>query len=153
MLHPLFTEAPAEEDEPAVSPAVEIDEPLFDVLDQTPDLLKLSDAACILVERSLQALLRLVRQRVLPRLPLTGAVAATSAGVVRGVVMLDLCYEEDSQAEVDLNVVMTGDGHFIELQGTGESGPLTGDELTKLIDMGRGACRELGAHQKKALGG
>ncbi|MGE4159884.1 MAG: ribonuclease PH [Planctomycetota bacterium] len=94
----------------------------------------------------------LLNRKLIRNFPLRDSVQAISVGKVGGKLLVDLCYEEDSQAEVDLNVVMTGDGHFIELQGTGESGPFTGDELAKLIELGRGACRELGDHQKKALG-
>ena len=71
-----------------------------------------------------QALLGLVRQNVLHRVPLDGSVAATSVGLVEDQPMLDLCYDEDFRAAVDLNVVMTGAGEFVEVQGTGEERPL-----------------------------
>jgi len=78
--------------------------------------------------------------------PLTGAVAAVSCGVVGGVPLLDLDYSEDSEAEVDANVVMTGDGGLVELQTTGERTPLTRahlDELLVLAESGIAALREV----------
>lgn len=98
-----------------------------------------------------QALLRLVRQRVLPRLPLTGAVAATSAGVVRGEVMLDLCYEEDSQAAVDFNVIMSDKGEYIEIQGTGESKPFSRDVMDALLAAASTGIREILKAQQEAV--
>src|SRR6266496_4008990 len=82
------------------------------------------------------ALRQLVEFGVLRALPITDHVAATSVGIVRGQPLLDLCYEEDSQAEVDMNVVMTGSGQFIELQATGERTPFTQDGLSDLIALG-----------------
>src|SRR5690242_19168176 len=69
------------------------------------------------------ALRKLVKYGALKTLPLRDSVAAASVGIVRGVPMLDLCYEEDSQADVDMNVVMTGAGKFVEVQGTAEHSP------------------------------
>ena len=69
------------------------------------------------------ALEKLVRMAVIPRMPFKGQVAATSVGIVNGQMLLDLCYEEDSHAEVDFNVVMTDKGEFVEIQGTAESVP------------------------------
>ena len=70
-----------------------------------------------------------------------------------GAPILDLCYEEDSQAIVDMNVVMTGDGRFVEVQGTGEGRPFSRAELTTLLDYGEKGCRELISYQKDVLGG
>ena len=71
------------------------------------------------------ALHKLVMDGVLPEMPLTNCVAAVSAGIVGDELLLDLCYEEDSSAQVDLNCVMTGAGELVELQGTGEGRPFT----------------------------
>ena len=84
--------------------------------------------------------------------PLTGQVAAVSAGVVGDVPMLDLCYEEDSSAQVDLNCVMDDQGRLIEIQGTGEGRPFTLDEQRKLVELCAGGIRELQTIQKEILG-
>src|SRR5688500_10341175 len=75
--------------------------------------------------------------------PLTGSVAAVSVGVVDGSSMLDLCYTEDSAADTDMNVVMTGDGAFIELQGTDEGTPFDRKLLDELLDLGATGCAQL----------
>lgn len=67
--------------------------------------------------------------------------------------ILDLCYEEDSQAIVDMNVVMTGEGKFVEVQGTGEGRPFSQEELSELLVLGEKGCRELISYQKDVLGG
>jgi ribonuclease PH len=84
--------------------------------------------------------------------PLRTSVVAVSVGVVGGSVLVDLCYEEDSRAEVDMNLVMTGDGEFVEIQGTAESHPFTGEQLARMIELGTTAIRDLGARQRTALG-
>jgi ribonuclease PH len=84
--------------------------------------------------------------------PIRCAVAATSAGVVGGVPMLDLRYEEDARAEVDFNVVMTSDGHLVEVQGTGESAPFARQTMNELLDLAEGGIRRLFEAQKTALG-
>ena len=84
--------------------------------------------------------------------PLTGQVAAVSAGIVGDVPMLDLCYEEDSSAMVDFNCVMDGQGRLIELQGTGEGRPFTLDEQQKLVALCAKGVGELQAIQKSVLG-
>jgi len=81
------------------------------------------------------ALTRMVRKGTLRVHPLTDAVAAVSVGVVDGVCMLDLPYEEDSRAEVDMNVVMTGSGRFIEVQGTAEGMPFSKGELGEMLSL------------------
>ena len=82
------------------------------------------------------AMTRLVQKGVLRANPLTEAVAAVSVGVVDGVCMLDLPYDEDSRAEVDMNVVMTSSGRFIEVQGTAEGMPFTKSELDEMLRLG-----------------
>jgi ribonuclease PH len=77
-------------------------------------------------------------------------VAATSVGLVNGVPVLDLCYEEDSQADVDMNVVMTGAGRFIEVQATAEHSPFDDEQLGRLLALARGGIAELIEIQRKA---
>ncbi|HEX5334529.1 MAG TPA: ribonuclease PH [Propionicimonas sp.] len=84
--------------------------------------------------------------------PLIGTVAAVSVGVVDGVPMLDLAYTEDSAAEVDLNVVATGTGEFVEVQGTAEGKPFSRPVLDELLDLGLAGCAELTRLQAEALG-
>ena len=84
--------------------------------------------------------------------PLKDSVAAVSVGFDKaGTALLDLCYEEDSAAGTDLNVVMTGSGRFIEVQGTAEGAPFSRDELGVLLDLGTAGCAELTAKQLEAL--
>ncbi|MEU6314622.1 ribonuclease PH [Streptomyces sp. NPDC047014] len=85
------------------------------------------------------------------RKPLTGTVAAVSVGIVDGVPLLDLCYEEDVRAETDMNVVCTGDGRFVEVQGTAEGEPFDRKELNALLDLAAGGCADLEAIQRGAL--
>ena len=85
--------------------------------------------------------------------PIHTAVAAVSVGIVEGAPILDLKYDEDSAAEVDMNVVMTGTGKFVEVQGTAEKGVFAREELDTLIDMAENGIRELLEHQEKALAG
>ena len=99
------------------------------------------------------AFFALANRGVLVAPPLRDTVAALSVGRVGGAYLADLDYAEDSSAEVDLNVVMTGSGGFIELQGTGEQGTFSGAELTKLIGLARRGLKRVQAAQKKALGG
>ncbi|MDX6355326.1 MAG: ribonuclease [Streptomyces sp.] len=83
--------------------------------------------------------------------PLTGTVAAVSVGIVGGVALLDLAYEEDVKAETDMNVVCTGDGRFVEVQGTAEGQPFDRTELDVLLDLAVAGCVDLSAAQKAAL--
>jgi ribonuclease PH len=94
---------------------------------------------------------RLRADKALAGDPLRGSVAAVSVGVVDGVAMLDLCYEEDSAAEVDLNVVMTGDGRFVEVQGTAEGEPFDRSRLDELLDLAGEGCAGLTLAQAAAL--
>ena len=99
------------------------------------------------------ALHSLVERGVLSEMPLTTCVAAISAGIVEDQPLLDLCYEEDSSAQVDLNCVMTGEGEIVELQGTGEGRAFTIEEQRKLVDLCAKGIREVQAIQRAALGG
>ena len=83
--------------------------------------------------------------------PLTGSVAAISVGIVDGSARLDLPYEEDVRAETDMNVVMTGDGRFIEVQGTAEGAPFDKAELDGLLELAQKGCADLSGIQKQAL--
>ncbi|KUJ64966.1 ribonuclease PH [Streptomyces albus subsp. albus] len=85
------------------------------------------------------------------RKPLTGTVAAVSVGIVDGVPLLDLRYEEDVRAETDMNVVCTGDGRFVEVQGTAEGQPFARDELNGLLDLAVAGCSRLDTLQREAL--
>jgi ribonuclease PH len=95
------------------------------------------------------ALRQLVKFGALKKSPLRDFVAATSVGIVGGVPMLDLCYQEDSQAEVDMNVVMTGSGKFVELQATGEKIAFDDVQLAALLALARGGILDLVAIQRQ----
>lgn len=83
--------------------------------------------------------------------PLADSVAAVSVGIVGGVPMLDLCYEEDVRADTDMNVVCSGNGRFIEVQGTAEGVPFDRDLLNQLLDLAVAGCKDLGKLQAAAL--
>jgi ribonuclease PH len=85
------------------------------------------------------------------RQPLTDTVSAVSVGIVGGIPLLDLCYEEDVKADTDMNVVCTGDGRFVEVQGTAEAEPFDRKELNSLLDLAVAGCDELAAIQRAAL--
>jgi ribonuclease PH len=97
------------------------------------------------------AVTKLMDYKVLSRNPLRDTVAATSVGIVRGEAMLDLAYEEDSQAEVDMNVVMTGAGEFVELQATGEKATFGDARLLEMVSMARAGLQKLFAMQREIL--
>jgi ribonuclease PH len=82
---------------------------------------------------------------------LSGSVSAVSVGIVAGKPVLDLCYDEDVTAETDMNVVCTGDGRFVEVQGTAEGVPFDRGELDALLDLASGGCAELATMQQVAL--
>ena len=84
-------------------------------------------------------------------MPIAQSVAAVSVGIINGTPMLDLCYEEDVTAETDMNIVCTGDGNFIEVQGTAEGKPFDRTLLNNLLDLGAAGCAELAKLQKQAL--
>jgi ribonuclease PH len=98
------------------------------------------------------ALRQLVKFKVLKSMPVRDYVAATSVGLVAGVPMLDLCYDEDSQADVDMNVVMTGGGRFIEVQATAEHTPFDDTQMEELIGLARAGIGQLVEMQKKVAG-
>ena len=98
------------------------------------------------------ALDKLRGQGKLPRVPVTQYVAATSVGVVDGTPMIDLAYEEDSRAEVDMNVVKTSDGRFIELQGTAETQPFDRAALDMLLGLADAGIAALVARQREIVG-
>lgn len=95
---------------------------------------------------------KLVEQGLLKTLPIKNYVAGVSAGIVQNEAMLDLCYVEDSNAMVDLNCVMNGNGNFIEVQGTGEGRAFTLEEEQKLLTLCAKGCKELIDMQKEILG-
>ena len=94
----------------------------------------------------------LVRAGKLAAVPLSGEVAAVSVGVVDGVPLLDVKYDEDSRAHVDMNVVCTGDGRFVEIQGTAEGEPFSREEMDQLLALGRKGLDALFAAQREAIG-
>ena len=98
-----------------------------------------------------QAMKKLTREGRLPGLPVLDQVAAVSVGICDGKPCLDLDYEKDVAAEVDMNVVMTGAGKLIEVQGTAERKPFTRSQLNKLLDLAQAGIADLFAVQKKAL--
>jgi ribonuclease PH len=83
--------------------------------------------------------------------PIRDYLAAVSVGIIHGELLLDLCYSEDSAAEVDMNVVMTGNGNFVEVQGTAEGSPFSKRDLEALIDLAESGIRNLITIQKEAL--
>ncbi|MEC0093072.1 ribonuclease PH [Paenibacillus macquariensis] len=102
-------------------------------------------ALCIAVNK-------IAQQHKLPVFPITDYLASVSVGVVGGRTLLDLNYEEDSKAKVDMNLVMTGSGQFVELQGTGEESPFSRQELDALLQIGEQGIREIIAYQQEVLG-
>ena len=99
-----------------------------------------TDAVAVLMKRGL------VKQS-----PIRDSVAAISVGIHKGLPLLDLNYVEDSSCETDMNVVMTGSGHFIEVQGTAEGAPFTREEMDALLDLARHGIADLVQAQKRAL--
>jgi ribonuclease PH len=94
---------------------------------------------------------RLIADGAIPRSPLSGSVAAVSCGIVGGVPLLDLDYPEDSSAEVDANVVMTGDGGLVEVQATAERTPLSRAHLDDLLALAEGGIKDLRVLQDEAI--
>ncbi len=90
-----------------------------------------------------QALKNMKTMGLISSIPLKNAVAATSVGIVHGNIMLDLCYDEDSQAEVDCNVVMTDQGQFVEIQGTAENNPFSRQSLDSLLNLAETGIKQL----------
>jgi ribonuclease PH len=100
-----------------------------------------------------QALETLQNMGVLAKMPLRSAVAAVSVGIVSSYMMLDLCYDEDSRAGVDFNVVMTSQGEFVELQGTAEGKPFSRQTVDDLLSLGEKGIRQLFQAQQAVLKG
>jgi ribonuclease PH len=94
----------------------------------------------------------LLKKKTLSASPLLDTVAAISVGVYQGVTVLDLDYVEDSDCDTDMNVVMTGSGGFVEIQGTAEGHPFSREEMDRMLDLAAGGIKELVAAQKAALG-
>ncbi|MEA4987145.1 MAG: ribonuclease PH [Anaerovorax sp.] len=99
-----------------------------------------------------EAMKTLKAQGLLEEIPVRSMVSAVSVGIIDGEVMLDLCYSEDSRAQVDMNIVMTDQGEFIEVQGTGEDAPFTAVQLQELIAAATKGCSDLHQVQKEVLG-
>jgi ribonuclease PH len=97
------------------------------------------------------ALRKLHQSGVIAKSPINAQVAAISVGLLDGVPLLDLCYSEDSKAAVDMNVVMTDSGRFVEVQGTGEEATFSQQELTRLLKLASAGIKQLLAIQKKVL--
>ncbi|WKY47492.1 ribonuclease PH [Eubacteriaceae bacterium ES3] len=97
------------------------------------------------------AMIKLKEQGIIEEIPITQFVAATSVGVYQDEVIVDLCYEEDSSADVDMNLVMTENGEMIEIQGTGEERPFKKDELQSLLEIGEKNILKIIEFQKKTL--
>jgi len=102
-------------------------------------------ALCLAVDK-------LLREQKLDRSPITDYLASVSVGIVNDGPILDLNYAEDSQAQVDMNIVMTGSGKFVEVQGTGEQSPFSRDALHDLLALAETGIRKLMNCQKEALG-
>ena len=100
-----------------------------------------------------EAMKKLTEDGEIDEIPVTGCVSAVSVGVVEDQPLVDLCYEEDSRAMVDMNVVMTDKGEFIEIQGTGEDRPFTPAELDELLALAAEGCRQLHQIQKETING
>ncbi len=98
------------------------------------------------------ALKKLKDKNLIEKVPVKAFVSAVSVGIVDNEEILDLCYEEDSGALVDMNIVMTDKGEFVEIQGTGEESTFTYNQLTDLISLASKGCKELYEIQKSALG-
>jgi ribonuclease PH len=99
----------------------------------------------------MDALNHLKKGKVLDRNPIKEQVAAISAGIVEGKPVLDLCYEQDSGAEVDFNVVMTSSGKFVEIQGTAEKEPFSRKQLEQLLEFAEEGIKRVMEAQIKAL--
>lgn len=97
------------------------------------------------------ALKKVKSKKMISKIPLKDYIAAISAGIYDGTALLDLKYEEDFQAEVDMNVVMVGKGRFVEVQGTAEGEPFSKIQMDKMMDLARQGIRELIAIQKQQL--
>jgi ribonuclease PH len=91
------------------------------------------------------------KRGIIAQEPVKDSIAAVSIGIVGGKILLDLCYEEDSKADVDMNFVMTGSGKFVEIQGTAESAPFTKKQMDQMAEIAQQGIKELLKVQKQAL--
>jgi ribonuclease PH len=98
------------------------------------------------------ALQKLKKEGKIERIPIQDYIAATSVGILNDNLILDLCYEEDSKAEVDMNVLMTGKGEFIEVQGTAERKPFSKEKMDAMLDLAKKGIEELFSAQRKLVG-
>jgi len=98
------------------------------------------------------ALAKTKKKGLISKIPIKDYVAATSVGIVNGSLLLDLCYDEDSKAEVDMNVIMTGSGKFIEIQGTAERQPFAKEDMDKMLGLAKIGIDELFSVQRKLVG-
>src|SRR5947209_18447285 len=94
---------------------------------------------------------RLLKEKKVSKSPIISEVAAVSVGIVDGTPLLDLKYDEDSRAEVDMNIICTGDGRFIEVQGTAEGSPFTREQMDSLLELGRKGIAQLVLLQREAI--
>jgi ribonuclease PH len=99
------------------------------------------------------ALNKLKKDGVINKIPIKDFVAATSVGILNGNLILDLCYDEDSKAEVDMNIIMTGSGGFIEIQGTAERSPFNKEQMDKLLLLAKKGIEDLIDMQRNLLKG
>ncbi len=99
-----------------------------------------------------ESLHKLVQEERLEKIPVKNYVAAVSVGMLQGEHLLDLCYQEDSNAKIDMNIVMTDAGEYVEIQGTGEESPFTKEDLSILLELGEKGIRELITRQKEVIG-
>ena len=128
---------------------------IYTAISQVDRVLRLYDGLWMIAGAAVAlalALNALIKAGTLKQSPLKQLVAATSVGIVGGVPLLDLCYEEDSQAEVDMNVVMTEDGGLVETQATAEKGSYSRSQLNGMIDMAEAGIRDIFAAQRAVLG-
>ena len=98
------------------------------------------------------ALQHLVDLKLIKALPLTDSVSAISCGIYKGTPVLDLDYDEDSDAQTDANFVITGKGGIVEIQGTAEQEPFSEEEFLKLLELAKAGCKDIDAAQQKVLG-
>ena len=94
---------------------------------------------------------KLINEGLILESPFLDPIAAVSVGIVEGQALLDLCYVEDVAAEVDMNLVMTSTGKYIEVQGTGEEATFTADQLTQMLALGKQGVDELAKLQRAAI--
>lgn len=98
------------------------------------------------------ALNKLKKNKLISEIPVKDYVAATSVGILDGNLALDLCYDEDSKAQVDMNIIMTGSGEFIEIQGTAERKPFNKEQMDAMLGMAKKGIEELFSIQRKFVG-